>query len=166
MCRLAERHSAARRDDRLAVAQVKAEGDAAAVRARAQISSSASYERSVSSPTTTRAAPRVERVARALGGRHAGVEPQRRAECRHGGDERVLRSPALDRFKVRDVQLGHAKAIHVRARKRQRIAGLDGQAGDGLHRLVAVAASGTGVHSTSGEQVHDADYAHVERIGQ
>ena len=152
-------------DDRLAVAQVKAEGDAAAVERCADLA-----ERLVRGerlePDDDACGTETERVARALGGRHAGVEPQGRAECRHRGDERVLRSPTQDRLEVRGVQLGHAKAIHVRPRKRQRIAGFDGQAGDGPHRLVAVAASGTRVHGASGEQVHDADYAHVERIDQ
>ena len=105
-------------------------------------------------------------MARALGRRHASVEPQGRAECRHRGDERVLRRPTQDRLEVRGVQLGHAEAIHVRPRKRQRIAGFDGQAGDGANRLVAVAPPGARVHGTPGEQVHDADYAHVEGIDQ
>ena len=156
---------AARDDDRLAVAQVKAEGDAAALERCADLA-----ERFVRGerlePDDDACGTETERVARALGGRHAGVEPQGRAECRHRGEERVLRSPAQDRLEVRGVQLGHAKAIHVRPRNRQRIAGFNGEAGDGPHRLVAVAASGTRVHGTSGEQVHDADYAHLERMAQ
>ena len=48
----------ARSDDRFAVAQIEAEGDAVAADRGADLSESASYDGSVSSPTTTCGAPR------------------------------------------------------------------------------------------------------------
>ena len=82
VCRLAEGTIAARRDDRLAVAQVKAEGDAAAVHCCADLAERL-VRRERLEPDDDACGTEIQRVARALGGRHAGVEPQGNTERCH-----------------------------------------------------------------------------------
>ena len=159
MRRLAGRDAAARHHG-LAIAQIEAERHVVAAHGGADPG-----ERGVGGqrlePDDGARCAEGERVLRTVGRRDAGIQPERHADGRHSGNERVLRRAAHDRVEVGGVQLGEPEAPDVGARERERVAGSDGRAGDRPHRLVGFALSRAGVNRTLREQVDDADDSHV-----
>ena len=116
-------------DNRLAFAQVETERHPVSAHRRADRRQRVERGERLETDDHTRGAE-VERVAGAIDGRHARVEPERRAKRRQRGGERVLRYAAQDRVEIGRVQLGEAEAARVRARERQGVAGLNGRSGD------------------------------------
>ena len=155
----ADHASGVRTDDRLAVAQVETEGDAVTSNGRADLSERVVGGERLEPDDDVRGAE-LKSMACLFDGRDAGIQPERCATRGEGGDERVLRLAAEDRIEVGHVQLGKAELVHIPPRERQRVAWFDGRAPHRLHRPVALASPGTGVHGAPGAEVHDADHSH------
>ena len=145
--------------DGLAVAQVETEDDPIAAQCGADSFERVEGRERLERDDDARGAE-AEHAARMIDGRYAGVQPERRAEPSHRGNNRVLRRSVQDRVEVGGVQLGQAESIHVCARERKPVAGFDRRAGNRPYRSVALAPSSKRVHGTPAEQVHDADHSH------
>jgi probable H4MPT-linked C1 transfer pathway protein len=165
----------AARHDGIAVAQVEAESDPVATHRLADLCKRLVGGERLERDDHTRR-PEAERLVRAIGGRHRGIEPERRTQFRDCRDERVrgpVRGPlrrttrswtlttgCQDRIEVGDVQLPQAEEVDISARQRQRVAGSDGRAGDGLHEFITLAHPRSSVHGATCEQIDDANYSH------
>jgi len=148
-----------RKDERLAVAQVKTEGDSVTADGRADLSKRVVGGQGLEPDDDVRGTE-AKRMACLIDGRDAGIQPKRCAARGDCGDERVLRLAAENRVEVGNVQLAKAELVHIPLHERQRVTRFDGRATHGPHRAVALASSSTGVHGASGAQVHDAGHSH------
>ena len=153
------RRDAAACDHRLAVAQVQAEGDAAAVRGVADGPKRCVGGERLETHDHLMDSQR-QQPAGAIDRRHAGVHPQRRSERGERGDDSVLRRARQDGVEVRDVELPKAEPDDIRSGQRERVAPIDPRPSDHVDRRVLTAHSPTRMHRQAAAQIHHPDYTH------
>ena len=148
-----------RGDDRFAVSQVEAEGDVPSPYCVADFLKHIERRERLKADDETCSAVR-KCLVRLIHRRHAGVEPERRAECGKPGDKQALWGAPEDSIQIGCIQLGQMEAVQVGASERDRVAGLDGAFRDFFDWPVVLPLTRDGMDDLPVEQIEDTDYLH------